>query len=68
MPGKAISDVTFQNIDYRGNSEIPSVIEGYDRHRRVWNVRIRSLRINGKLQKELRNLQLHDWAETPVVS
>ena len=68
VPGKAIEKIRFHNLDFRGNPRIPSVFEGHDRQRRVRDVRVHSLRINGKLQKELQKLQLNDWAETPVVS
>jgi len=68
VPGQAIHDVLFRRIRYRGNPEIPSVFAGHDRHRRVWQIRIDDLRINGQRQKSLPNLQTNPWAEAPVIT
>jgi hypothetical protein len=48
-PGKRIENVLFDNIAFDGVCDNPSVIAGFDDKRIVDGVRIRNLRINGKV-------------------
>lgn len=47
-PGRGIENVRLTNIEYNGNSANPSVIEGYDSLRKVNDVVIDGLKINGE--------------------
>ncbi|MDX6767663.1 MAG: glycosyl hydrolase family 28 protein [Candidatus Methylacidiphilales bacterium] len=67
VPGKTIQDIHFNRISYRGDPEIPSVIEGFDRHRWVKNVSVKQLCINGIRQKSIPNLRTNQWATLPKV-
>jgi hypothetical protein len=46
-PGRDVSDIRFEHVEYNGNCPNPSVIEGYDEARQVSGVEFRDLRING---------------------
>jgi len=48
-PGNAIRDVVFENIEFDGVCDNPSVIEGYDESRTVDGVEFRQVRIRGRL-------------------
>ncbi|MCK0473668.1 glycosyl hydrolase family 28 protein [Halalkalibacter sp. APA_J-10(15)] len=48
-PGTSISNIHFENIDYRGITENPSRIYGYDKGREVEGVTFKNVSINGKV-------------------
>jgi hypothetical protein len=54
-PGRAVENVTFRNIRYKGELPYLSVINGYDEHRKVKGITFEGLKINGRL--------LHDKME-----
>ncbi len=68
VPGKAIRNIRFREIAYVGNPQIPSVMEGYDRHRRVENIHIHHLKVNGRRLKALPQLRRNAWAAAPRIS
>ncbi|MDQ0169250.1 glycosyl hydrolase family 28 protein [Paenibacillus tundrae] len=47
-PGKRIRNVLFKNIEYNGCCLNPSHIEGYDKARKVENVRFENVLVNGE--------------------
>ena len=47
LPGRAIDDVFFRNVSYRGSGDDPSRIEGYDSSRRLTNTTFENLTWNG---------------------
>jgi hypothetical protein len=48
-PGSKISNIHFENIDYRGATENPSRILGFDAERSVDGVTFKNLSINGNV-------------------
>lgn len=46
-PGRGVEDITFRGIRYYGQQPNLSVINGYDEHRKVRNIRFEGLKING---------------------
>jgi hypothetical protein len=48
-PGLGIEDILFKDITYNGDHAELSIIAGYDRERKVKNIRFENLRINGQL-------------------
>jgi hypothetical protein len=52
-PGSNISNIHFENIDYRGVTDNPSRIYGYDNGRTVDGVTFKNLSINGRVATNL---------------
>ncbi|MDY7223285.1 glycosyl hydrolase family 28 protein [Halalkalibacterium halodurans] len=52
-PGSNISNIRFENIDYRGITENPSRIFGFDNERTVDGVIFKNLSINGRVATNL---------------
>lgn len=48
-PGRGIENVLFKNISYQGDRAEISVIAGYDKERKIKNIRFENLQINGQL-------------------
>jgi hypothetical protein len=48
-PGLGIENVLFKDITYHGDNAELSIIAGYDRERKVKNIRFENLRVNGQL-------------------
>ena len=48
-PGKGIEDILFKDISYTGENAEVSMIIGYDKERKVKNIRFENLQINGKV-------------------
>ena len=48
-PGRGIENVLLKNVEYKGNSANPSVIQGYDEYRKVRSVGLKGLRVNGQV-------------------
>ena len=48
-PGRGIENVLLKNVEYKGNSANPSVIQGYDEDRQVRSVGLKGLRVNGQV-------------------
>lgn len=48
-PGRGIENVLFKDIAYNGKNAEFSIIAGYDKERKVKNIRFENLRINGEV-------------------
>lgn len=48
-PGRGIEDVLFKDISYTGNNAELSIIAGYDKERKIKNIRFENLQINGQV-------------------
>jgi hypothetical protein len=48
-PGLGIENVTFRNIEYKGDNANLSIIAGYNEERKVKNITFENLKINGRL-------------------
>nr|WP_303777555.1 glycosyl hydrolase family 28 protein [Bacteroides intestinalis] len=48
-PGRGIEDILFKNISYTGENAEVSMIIGYDKERKVKNIRFENLQINGEV-------------------
>lgn len=48
-PGRGIEDILFKDISYTGENAEVSMIIGYDKERKVKNIRFENLQINGKV-------------------
>lgn len=48
-PGRGIEDILFKNISYMGENAEVSMIIGYDKERKVKNIRFENLQINGEV-------------------
>ncbi|MDR1121747.1 MAG: endo-polygalacturonase [Dysgonamonadaceae bacterium] len=48
-PGRGIENILFKDITYNGDHAELSIIAGYDRERKVKNIRFENLRINGQV-------------------
>lgn len=48
-PGRGIEDILFKDISYTGDRAEISVITGYDKERKIKNVRFENLKINGEV-------------------
>lgn len=64
-PGRGIQNIIFKNIHYNGSFSNPSVFHGYNNERKVENIRIEGLTINGKPIKNAQegNISIGDFAE-----
>lgn len=48
-PGRGIEDIVFKNISYTGDKAELSIIAGYDKDRKIKNIRFENLQINGQV-------------------
>lgn len=48
-PGRGIEDVLFKDITYNGKNAELSILAGYDKDRKIKNIRFQNLRINGEI-------------------
>ena len=48
-PGRGIEDILFKDISYTGENAEVSMIIGYDKERKVKNIRFENLQINGEV-------------------
>lgn len=61
IPGKAIHDITFENITYTGYGEMQSRISGFDEERRVYNIKFKNVTEHGRDIKE--NILIGDFTD-----
>lgn len=67
-PGRGIQNILFKDIQYNGHFSNPSVLHGYNKDRKVENIRIEGLTINGKPIKNTKegNIRIGDFAEDVI--
>ena len=58
-PGKGIHDIVFRNISCNGRYVNPSLVEGYDKERRIENILFENIVLNGKRVSSLEELNLN---------
>lgn len=61
-PGRGIRNVTFANLDYKGDHAAMAIIVGYDEERAIEGVKFKNLRINGKAIND--KMQKPGWYKT----
>lgn len=61
IPGRAIHDITFEDISYSGYGEMESRISGYDSARKVYNVTFKNVTEHGRSISE--NINIGDFTE-----
>lgn len=67
QPGSLVENVTFRNITYTGVGENRSLIMGYDKDRRVRNVKFENVVINGKVMENINDFEKNDYIEKVTV-
>ena len=55
VPGKAVENICFEDLEFNGVIEHPSRIQGFDEQRKVKNISFINLTINGKVIREPTN-------------
>lgn len=58
-PGKGVEDIVFRNISCTGKYINPSVIQGYDKDRKVTNILFENIVLNGKRVTSLEELNVN---------
>ena len=58
-PGRGIKNIVFRNISCTGKYVNPSLIEGYDKSRRVGNILFENIVLNGKRVTSLDDLNVN---------
>ena len=57
-PGRGVKNITFRNISCTGKYINPSLIEGYDKNRKIENVLFENIVLNGKRITSLKELNI----------
>ena len=57
-PGRGVKDIVFRNISCTGKYINPSLIEGYDKNRKVENILFENIVLNGKRVTTLEELNV----------
>ncbi|CAM4400173.1 hypothetical protein L1N85_24330 [Paenibacillus alkaliterrae] len=68
-PGNRVENIRFENIEFNGVCDNPSVIEGFDGERIVEGATIENFRINGTLVTDAQsgNIQIGKYVNNVVV-
>ena len=57
-PGKGVKDIVFRNIFYSGKYINPSILQGYDKERKVENILFENINLDGKRITSLEELNV----------
>ena len=57
-PGRGVRNITFRNISCTGKYINPSLMEGYDKNRKVENILFENIMLNGKRITSLEELNI----------
>ncbi|KRE48761.1 glycosyl hydrolase family 28 protein [Paenibacillus sp. Soil522] len=68
-PGNRVENIRFENIEFNGICDNPSVIEGFDEERIVDGITIKNFRINGSqvTDAQLGNIQIGKYVNNVIV-